>query len=159
MPKTSPSTKTAYIPKQRRFKTSAVKGRARILFLVLSCCWQVLRRTGPFPRRRKYRNLDAKKTVLRGVKAAFKMLSVRETFERVTVPAGEDATWEEPRAPSALQVLHRPRQRTVISGTIYLLQHAFVASLFTPASGKDASATSVCVSLLAGAHGNTGSNW
>lgn len=36
--------------------------------------------------------------------AKFKALSVREAFERLTVPAGQDAMWEEPKAPSALQV-------------------------------------------------------
>lgn len=34
----------------------------------------------------------------------FKALTVRETFERLKVPPGEDATWEEPKSPSALQV-------------------------------------------------------
>lgn len=34
----------------------------------------------------------------------FATLTVREAFERVTVPAGQDATWEEPKPPSTLQV-------------------------------------------------------
>lgn len=65
---------------------------------------QVLRRTGPFPRRRKYRDLSRKKLAVKGADGKFTTLSVRETFERFTVPPGEDATWEEPKAPSALQV-------------------------------------------------------
>ena len=38
----------------------------------------------------------------------FEVLSVREAFDRVTVPAGQDAMWEEPKAPSALQVNEHP---------------------------------------------------
>lgn len=34
----------------------------------------------------------------------FATLTVREAYERVTVPAGQDATWEEPKPPSTLQV-------------------------------------------------------
>ncbi len=34
----------------------------------------------------------------------FATLAVREAFKRVTVPPGQDATWEEAKPPSALQV-------------------------------------------------------
>ena len=34
----------------------------------------------------------------------FATMTVREAFERVTVPAGQDATWEEVKPPSVLQV-------------------------------------------------------
>lgn len=34
----------------------------------------------------------------------FTTVTVREAFERVTVPAGQDATWEEIKQPSVLQV-------------------------------------------------------
>lgn len=40
----------------------------------------------------------------------FRALSVREAFDRLTVPAGQDAMWEEPKAPSALQVKKTPQQ-------------------------------------------------
>ncbi|CAM9833334.1 unnamed protein product, partial [Scytosiphon promiscuus] len=73
---------------------------------------RVLRRTGPFPRRRKYRELAGKKLRIKeGAVAAptkvakFTTVTVREAFERVTVPAGQDATWEETKPPSALQAL------------------------------------------------------
>ncbi|CAM9264236.1 unnamed protein product [Ectocarpus sp. 4 AP-2014] len=76
---------------------------------------RVIRRTGPFPRRRKYRDLAggklrAKEAAAVGAVAAdsvkkFATLTVREAFERVTVPAGQDATWEEPKPPSTLQAL------------------------------------------------------
>ena len=75
---------------------------------------QVLRRTGPFPRRRKFRDLAGKKLAIKAAAAVgavatskvqkFATLTVREAFKRVTVPAGEDAEWEEAKPPSALQV-------------------------------------------------------
>lgn len=34
----------------------------------------------------------------------FTTVTVRDAFERVTVPAGQDATWEEVKPPSVLQV-------------------------------------------------------
>lgn len=34
----------------------------------------------------------------------FTTITVREAFERVTVPAGQDAIWEEVKPPSTLQV-------------------------------------------------------
>lgn len=54
-----------------------------------------------------------KKTALKAAGAAggaaknakkFTTVTVREAFERVTVPAGQDATWEEVKPPSTLQV-------------------------------------------------------
>ncbi|CAM9286904.1 unnamed protein product [Ectocarpus fasciculatus] len=76
---------------------------------------RVIRRTGPFPRRRKYRDMAGKKLRAKAAAAVgavaadnvkkFTTLTVREAFERVTVPAGQDAMWEEPKPPSTLQAL------------------------------------------------------
>ncbi|CAM9385190.1 unnamed protein product [Hapterophycus canaliculatus] len=81
---------------------------------------RVLRRTGPFPRRRKYRDLASKKLRIKaGAVAApakvqkFTTMTVREAFERVTVPAGQDATWEDTKPPSALQALMASLKATI----------------------------------------------
>ncbi|CAN0261430.1 unnamed protein product, partial [Ectocarpus sp. 13 AM-2016] len=76
---------------------------------------RAIRRTGPFPRRRKYRDMAGKRLRAKAAAAVgavvadnvknFATLTVREAFERVTVPAGQDATWEEPKPPSTLQAL------------------------------------------------------
>lgn len=88
-------------PSPRHVRGSFTSSRFRHLFHVLTA--QVLRRTGPFPRRRKYRDMKGKTLAVK-TEAKFKLLSVRETFERLAVPPGADASWEEPKAPSALQV-------------------------------------------------------
>lgn len=93
--------------RETRHDTFNTMGPVRLPWLV-----QVLRRTGPFPRRRKYRDLKGKKLTIK-TGAQFKTLLVKEAFERLTVPPGKDALWEEPKSPSALQVLSAAVSRCV----------------------------------------------
>lgn len=65
--------------------------------------------------------MAGKKTTVKASGAAktakkFTTVTVREAFERVTVPAGQDATWEEPKPPSDLKV--RQRHANVLYTTL-----------------------------------------